>query len=223
MDMRNIVDAMGAAAPSAPVRFRQGVIVSVAANYTVTVTIGGSTTQVSGIKVASTVCPVPGATCWLATDGKDWMVWATLAPAGPAWGTMRKSTQQSIPNAAWTEFAWGSRTDVTTVGVTAGSNGFTVTVPGIYQIEAIADFAANATGQRHCAVWLNGSSILQGTGGNAASGSDTTRLTASGTVKLAINDIINIAVYQSSTAALNTATANPGYNILSLLWLGASV
>ncbi|MDE2100154.1 MAG: hypothetical protein KGL39_23060 [Patescibacteria group bacterium] len=64
---------------SSGVSLRQGVIISAAADGTATVTISGGTTQFAGVKVASHITPTPGTTCWLAVDGKDAFVIATLA------------------------------------------------------------------------------------------------------------------------------------------------
>lgn len=218
-DLNGLINALVSVAPDAPVRLRQGQIISVQADGTCTVTIGGGTTQVSGVKVSSSCCPLPNAGAWIATDGRDLFVMSTIAPAGPAYGHMRQSSAQSIPNGTWTELSWANRTDVTTSGVTVGSSGFTVVVPGVYQVSACVGFAANATGQRHLQIYKNGAAILQASGGNAASGSDIQRLSGSGNLRLAIGDVINATVFQTSTVSLNTQIG-AGYNVLTLTWLG---
>lgn len=220
MDLNNLVASIGSAGPDAPFRLRQGVIQSVAANGTATVTIGGSTVQVANVKVASSVCPVPGATCFLATDGRDWFVLATLAPAGPAYGTMRKSTAQAIGTGAVTELTWGSRTDVIANGVTAGSNGWTIVVPGIYQVTFIGTFDINATGNRFAQIFKNSTAVANGVG-TGPYGTQNGRLNATATLKLAIGDIVNGGLFQSSGANLNT-DLNVTANILSVLWIGPS-
>lgn len=215
--MRELVEALQATAPDPAVRFRQGVIVSLQGS-TATVKIGGSTTDVAGIHYASNTCPVPGATCWLSTDGRDWFILATLAPSGPAWGTMRKSTVQAIPTSAFTELAWGSRTDVTTYGLTPGSAGFTVIVPGIYSVTASPTFVANATGVRIGRIVVNGAPISQGVAIPATTG--IVSRNATGTiVKCAAGDIINADVWQNSGANLNTDTG-AGHCVLDAVWVG---
>lgn len=221
-DLNALVEAIADAAPAAPFRLRLGTIVSVAANGTATITVGGGTNQVSGVKVAASCCPIPNATCWVATDGRDMFVISTLAPSGPAYGTMRQNAAQSIPNAAWTALDFTTRTDVISTGVTVGNTGLTVVVPGLYTISAAGGFAANATGQRHLVIYKNGSPLFHAAGGNAAAGSDVQRLSGSATFKLAIGDLINAYVYQTSTAALNTQIG-AGYNLLTMAWVGPSV
>lgn len=217
-DVRALVEALASTAPEAPLRLRQGVIQSVQGS-SVTVTVGGSTTALSGVHYASHACPIPGATCWLATDGRDWMVFATLAPNGPAYGSMRQNAAQSIPDSTWREYNFGTRTDTVSNGVTLGSNGLTIVVPGLYQVTASADFAANSTGQRHSRLVVNGSAAIEGTGGDRAAGGDIMRLRADGILKLAAGDVVNVSVYQSSTAALNTSIG-AGTGILRATWLG---
>ena len=47
---------------------------------TLTVTVAGSTTQVTGVKAFASVCPSPGHGVWLATDGTDLMAIGTIGP-----------------------------------------------------------------------------------------------------------------------------------------------
>lgn len=220
-DLNGLVNALVSLAPDAPIRLRRGQIISVQADGTCTITIGGGTNQVAGVKVAASCCPLPNAGCWIATDGRDLFVLSTLAPAGPAYGFMRQSSAQSIGTGTWTELSWANRTDVVTSGITVGSSGFTIVVPGIYQVSACISFAANSTGQRHLQIYKNGSTILQSSGGNAAAGSDIQRLSGSGNLKLAIGDVINATVYQTSGGNLNTQIG-AGHNILMLTWIGPS-
>jgi hypothetical protein len=217
-DMNDLVSAIAGSGPAAPVRFRQGVIVSVAANYTVTVTIAGSTQQIAGVKVASHVCPIPGSSCWLITDGRDWMVMATLAPAGPAYATMRKSTGQSIPATTWTELTWGSRTDTKAVGMTLGSAGITVQVPGIYSVTATAMFVANSNGNRHTQLIKNGAVVYQGTS-TTPMATNTPRLRADGLVPCVAGDVLNLQAFNSHTSAVSLDTG-PGANQITATWIG---
>jgi hypothetical protein len=215
-NMRALVEAMQSVAPDPAVRLRQGVIVSLQGN-TATVKIGGSDTEVAGISWASHTCPVPGATCWLATDGRDWMILATLSPSGPAWGTMRKSTAQAIPDSTFTQLDWADRVDVTTYGLTAGNTGFTVVVPGVYSVSASPSMVANATGNRVARILVNGAVVSQGLtiGATAVQA----RLANATVVKCAATDVINVDVWQSSGGALNTSTG-AGHCVLTATWMG---
>lgn len=78
IDVKTLVDALAAAAPDPPLRLRQGVVVSLDGT-TLTVTIGGSDTSVSGIKYLASYTPRENDAVWLATDGRDWMVIGKLA------------------------------------------------------------------------------------------------------------------------------------------------
>lgn len=64
----------------AALRLRQGKVIAVAADGTATITIGGDTTEISGVAVASHVSAVPGYACWLAVDGRDAFIIATIGP-----------------------------------------------------------------------------------------------------------------------------------------------
>ncbi len=219
--MKDLVTAISQSAPAAPFRLRQGTIVSVAANGSATVTIAGSATQIAGVKVASHVCPIPGSTVFLATDGRDMFVHSAIAPAGPAFATMRKSTAQTIGTGAFEALAWGSRTDTVSNGITLGSTGMTIVVPGIYSINCAANFVGNNTGNRHAQIVKNGSVITQGTTVGTMTGTQVARLHADAILKLAIGDVINASVYQNSGAGLAT-DVGAGSNVLTALWIGPS-
>lgn len=219
-DMRRVVEALQAAQPDPLVRLRQGVIQAVAANGTATVRVGGSTVDIAGVKVSAGACPVPGATCWLLTDGRDWLVLATLAPTGPAWGMMRQSSAQPIGNGTFTAMSWANRSDVVTHGVTATSTGLQVKVPGLYSVTATPAFSINATGSRHSQITVNGAEAAQGASVPALS-YQIVRLNCAAILKLAINDVVNVNLYQNSGGNLNTTTG-VGTGTLTVAWLGPS-
>lgn len=217
-DLNALVAAI-AASGDRDLRLRQGVIVTVNANGTANVTIAGSTQTINNVAVASHVCPRPNTTCWLITDGRDWFVLATLANAGPAWGAMRQSVAQAIPTGAFTAMAWANRTDTASNGVTLSNTGLVCVVPGLYQITAAGAFAANAVGQRHMVLTVNGGNAIHGTGGDAAAGADIQRLRADGLWRLAVGDVVNFDLFQSSGANLNTQIG-AGYCLLRMVWIG---
>lgn len=219
MDLSTLVDALAAAGPDAPVRFRRGSIIAVAADGSCTITVAGGTAQVAGVKVASGCCPVPGASCWIATDGRDMYVMDTLAPNGPAYGSMRQNAAQTIGTGAFTAISWTTRTETTATGVTLGSNGITCTVPGLYTVSVSVTLAANATGQRHLVITHNGANEVQGYSTNAPAGSDICRMGIASTFKLALGDVVNAEVYQSSGGNLATQIA-AGHNIIRAVWVG---
>ena len=217
-DMNELAAEIVRASSTAPVRLRQGVISTVNSDGSANVTVAGSTTVLTSVKVASHVCPVPGTTVFLATDGRDWYVLNTLAPSGNAWGAMRQAAPQSITSGAFAELSWSARTDTASRGVTLSNTGLVCVVPGLYHITAAATFDANATGQRHARLVVNGATVIQGTGGNASGGSDVQRLRADGLWRLAVGDVVNLSVFQSSTIPLST-TIGAGHNLLRMVWI----
>lgn len=220
-DMNLIASAIRDAAPADKVRIRQGVIQSVNADGTANVRIAGSTITTNNIKVASHTCPVPNASCLLATDGRDWFLTATLAPTGPAWGAMRQNAAQTIADITPTAIDWTTRTDTASNGLTIGNTGLTCVVPGLYQISGGITFATNTTGLRFARLLLNGNVAQEGTSTSGAAGTFT-RVRADGLLRLAIGDVVNIQVYQSSGVGLATQIA-AGSNMLRAVWIGPSV
>lgn len=199
------------------IRLRQGTIVSVQSDGTATITIGGDDTQIAGVKVASHVCPVPSASCWLAVDGRDLFVIGVLPPYGPAFARMRANATQSIANNSFVRLSFATRTAERSQGLTIGNNGFTVVVPGWYYVTANVGFAANATGRRGIQILCGGSTFALGNFVPPASGAQTF-VTASGMVEAAVNDLIEAEVLQSSGGSLSTAIGG-GISFLSAHWL----
>lgn len=202
-------------------RLRQGTITAVASDGTCTVTIAGDTDNpISEVNYASTVCPVPGAGCWIATDGDDLFVVATMAPYGNAWGQWRRNNAQAVPNASWTGFgpAPANRVEEFYYGTVYGSGGLQVLVPGLWRVTTTPAFVSNSAGVRASRITLNGAAVLDGITA-AASGAITSRVSANGVVKCAIGDIIAADVYQTSGGSLNTDTG-AGTMIFQAEWIG---
>jgi len=68
----------GIAGDPGRLRMRQGVIVSVDPAGFGTVRIGGDSTEIPGVKIATHVVVAPGDSCWLMVDGADLFVIAKL-------------------------------------------------------------------------------------------------------------------------------------------------
>lgn len=201
------------------IRLRQGKIISVAANGKVTITIGGDPTQISGVSIASHVCPIPGAACWLAVDGRDAFVLATLQSSGPAHGTQRADAAQSIPNGAYTALSWATRGGILSRGVTPGDAGLTVQVPGLYLCTASLLLDSNPTGFRILRLSTNGSlSSAPGIIATAALAASP-QLSVSHVVPLNVGDVVGAQALQTSGAALSTVV-NSASGVLSATWLG---
>lgn len=85
--IKDLVDALQETAPAAPLRLRQGVVVSVQEDESVTVRISGSETETPGLKCLSSYQRDVGDSVWLATDGTDWIVLGKLG-RGDSWGNL---------------------------------------------------------------------------------------------------------------------------------------
>lgn len=78
--IRELVDALK---PKGSTRsYRQGTVTAVNADFTVDVTIAGSTTSITGVKTLTSCAPRVGDGVWLSTDGQDLFALGTVAPAG---------------------------------------------------------------------------------------------------------------------------------------------
>jgi len=82
VDLHEVAETIATAGGGGGVRFRQGTVVSVQSDGTITATIAGSTISVTGIKCWASVVPQPGHGVWLATDGVDLIAVGTVG--GPS-------------------------------------------------------------------------------------------------------------------------------------------
>ena len=114
---------------------------------------------------------------------------------------------QSIPNNTPTIIALNSErydTDAIHDLVTNNSR-LTCKTAGKYVISFSGDFAANVDGRRSYNIKLNGTTFLAGTSDNPNSGGGFSR-EISTIYELAVNDYVEVEVWQSSGDALNLAT-----------------
>lgn len=216
MDIREVVDTLKG--DSSGVRLRQGAIVSVQANGTCTVTVAGSTTQVAGVKVMSSCCPVPGASCWLAVDGRDVFVLGTLAPTGPAFVVVKRATSaQPIPDSTYTEVSFNTEQSDTAGMWDAGTPGRTTClVPGIYALAGSVMWDNSTIGTRTARLMLNGASALAFDKTEAFSTSHTNTVVSISA--LSLGDYISLDVLQNSGSALNVL--NDSATFLRAVWIG---
>lgn len=77
---------------------------------------------------------------------------------------------------------------------------------GVYQITGNIIWAANNTGQRGCAIRLNGTTFLADSTNDTA-GTGTTNINVTTLYALAVNDFVELVVTQSSGGALNVNTS----------------
>lgn len=198
-DLRKLVKAIQDQSPTSSVRLRQGLITAVAADGTCSVALSGSSTSVTGIKVASHVCPVPNASCWVATDGRDMFILNTVATPN-AFVRASRSTNQSLTASTWTALTFPAKDHDTAAMFTVGTSAINITVAGIYAITATCIFTDSAVGYRHLRVLQNGTVITQTTASNAAT--NKVRLAAATHVHASLGDVITFEAYHSSNGAL---------------------
>lgn len=187
-------------------RLRLGQIVSAQNDGTVTVTIAGGATQVPGVKVATACHPIPGRTCWIATDGRDLFVLDTLG-GQPLACKVYRTADQSIANysTAWTTVTWQADSFDSGSMWTSGTD-VSIPVRGIYQVTACASWAGNTAGTyRGC--------LIQRVRSGAATDIAYTQLSplpgtvamvqqATGFVTCEVGDGIRLLVRQNSGASL---------------------
>jgi hypothetical protein len=142
---------------------------------------------------------------------------STVLPSASAY----HSTTQSLTSGSATALNMNSERYDTDEGhsTSTDTSRYTVSVPGVYQLGAAVEFAANATGDRRLALRLNGSTIIaeQAT---RATASGVTRVAVARTWRLADGDYVEAVATQDSGGSLNTGNATAGTaQELSAVWV----
>lgn len=126
------------------------------------------------------------------------------------------SVNQAVVTATLTALAFNSERFDQAAGaastqhdtVTSNSR-LTCRYAGIYQITGCAEFSANATGYRDLRVYLNTATMIALNRDVTASGSLTSEMNVSTLYSLAVNDYVELMVYQTAGVNVNvTASAN---------------
>jgi hypothetical protein len=120
------------------------------------------------------------------------------------------NASQSIGTAAYTVLAFNSERYDTVSGAASSmhdavtnNSRLTALVAGGYRVSGNVEFAANATGLRGAEIRLNGATVIGRVAvGNAGAG-DPTVLCVSADYEFAVNDYVELLVYQASGGALN--------------------
>jgi hypothetical protein len=125
------------------------------------------------------------------------------------WARVFHNAAQSIANNATAALAFNSeRNDTDTIHDTVTNNSRLICkTAGIYQITGQATFAANATGIREVGIRLNGSTFLADSNKNNVGASIDARLSVTTIYNLAVNDYVELIVFQNSGASLNVLSA----------------
>ena len=204
MDLHDLAQLIGPKSDTGGLRLRQGTVQGVNANGTLSVTIGGSSTIVNNVKALASVCPKYGASVWLASDGRDLFAVGTMTPVGPAYASVLRTTDQSIANDTdvYVNFLASATVEADTHGMfsTAAPDRLTVQVPGVYLLSASVAFGQQATGYRHLQIEIDAVRlIVQRTSAFAGVYG---MLSAAGTARLAVGQIIQLAVRHTYGSAL---------------------
>lgn len=160
-DWQRVIPALGG--ESDGMRLRLGTVVSVQNDRTITVTIAGSTTQVTGVKYLAHVQPDPGEPVWLMTDGKDLFAFAVLAAADRTFAPRAyRTTAQNIANNNLTVAVQFSAVSSDSWGAwSSGANTrLTARLTGRYIAMGQVLWAASANGIRGLTIQRNGSTNL---------------------------------------------------------------
>lgn len=136
-------------------RLRQGVVVSVQSDYTVTVRIAGSTDNVAGVRYVGQP-PTPNAGVWIMANGTDLFVIGILAASTRAVAPrVYRTSNLAILNATPTAITWQAD-NADPYGFWSSGTGVVVSVPGRYVAVGQADFESNATGVRSASIIADG-------------------------------------------------------------------
>lgn len=113
-----------------------------------------------------------------------------------------RSTNQSIPNAAWTVALCDTELFDTAAAHNPATGRFTAPVAGYYQLQGLVDMAAVATGGSGVMLRVNGTTAYVGANAQNLS-SINRRLGVSELLYLAASDYVELLVIQDSGGALN--------------------
>jgi len=130
---------------------------------------------------------------------------------------------QSIPNAAYTALTFTSEVIDRDNGhsTTVNTSRYTAQTAGWYFVSGAAKFAANATGQRIAAWFVNGVQLDLNRYQNNGAGLSTNADAQSRLVNLNVNDYLELRAYQDSGAALNTQAITNENSYMTVVWVSA--
>lgn len=196
------------------IRLRQGTIVSVQADGTATVTIGGSTVAVSGVRVDASCCPKAGAAVWIIVDEKGRIVEVLghQTPHGPAYCELIRSATQQLLDSTYTSVAFTAENADTHGMHAANSTDIVIVVPGIYHFSGYISWPNSTVGSRTGRI-VAGGATLTADKTEAFNGSHWNTMDA--TAKLAQGTVVTMDGLQNTGGALSISAAR-----LTACWLG---
>lgn len=133
-----------------------------------------------------------------------------------------QTVAQSIANNSIVALTLDSETVDTYAGhsTSVNTSRYTPTVAGYYWVLGVYGPVANATGNRFCFIYKNGSSVpLAQNGGPAATAANSGAVQVSAVVQCdGVSDYIEVAAFQNSGGALNTSPSPTG---MKVFWIHA--
>lgn len=201
--MNPIQALAGQVAAHPGLRVRQGAVVAVS-SYGLTVTIAGSTSQVTGVKYLGSYAPQVGAQVWLLSDGADVFAIGHLAPRGvPALRVTGPAAAITTATETAATFDTEVGTDPWGMWSSGAATRLTVPLDGWYTVTGWASFAANTTGIRGVKIRQGGSTSLAVQRVSAASAGTTELSVTTGPVSLSATNYVELTVEQTSGGGLN--------------------
>lgn len=133
-----------------------------------------------------------------------------------------QGTPQSVTSGLDTALTFNAAVSDNWNGWTSGSpTKYTIQVAGTYAVSASACWAGSASGERHSYLQVNGVTVIPGSGADLNSSSTNNITVVSPTVlySFAVNDYVELYVYQSSGGALSTNAPNVDNAFISSMYL----
>jgi hypothetical protein len=170
----------------------------------------GEKLEVSGaVKIANATGTADGTIRWTGTDfeGRKGGAWVSLTAGGGAdiSAKVKKSANQSIPNATSTVITWDQEQyDTDTMhDVTVNNSRITFNRAGKYVIVAQGWWAANATGYRDISLRRNGSQFIASTRFPTVGSTTQTFQNCTMVFEMSVGDYCEVVVIQNSGGALD--------------------
>jgi hypothetical protein len=221
-DFFQVAEAIASSSTDATLKRRMGTVSAINANYTINVTIAGSTTVVTGVRYFNHYAPRVGAQVWLDTDGRDWIATGAIAGLGGQLPTVKvhRTTDLAIPSGAtFTAVTWQAAQFDPWGMWTSGTN-VVAPLSGRYLITGTAQFdGSQSTGYRGVAIQKNG--VLIQLAQMVTSALFQTGVPISTVVNLTRGDTVSLGARQGSGVNINLASVGATESHLIVTYLGA--
>lgn len=199
-------------------QLRKALAVSVQSDYTMTVRLADSGTNVSGVRYVGEPAP-PGSGVWVFANGTDVFALAPNAAAGLTVSPLAyRVNNQAINNASVTPLVWEAAESDPHGFVSASATDVSVSIAGRYVAVAQVDYASNATGVRSASIEV-GSTVVGASRVAAFSGVAHMNVT-SVPFTVASTASVRVLVEQNSGGPLNVVASGSVSPGLAVYYLG---